>query len=211
MRPASRSRVFAIARFAAAFAILIFPWSGLGRAFVDAVGAAATAVADPITASSNLSVTVRSARPNENQPDWCGIIDVKRDFPEGPVRQAGALDLRRAGYLQFATFLSLAAGWPPKSGRRALIASAVVVGVVSAVIAVPIFDFLRELGIASFGAWGGAMVALVRRALVAAPGMAYAIPGMAWVAIMQPRLPNLRIEPHAKPSVRAGSGSQKSR
>lgn len=178
-------RVFAApaTRFAVAFAFTIAPWPGLGPVFADVVGATATAIADPIFARSNVTLTVRSPRPEEHQPEWRGVIDVKQDFPEGPVRHAGAIDLRRSGYLQLATFIALAAAWMPKGRRRVLAAVGVVAAVVSTVVVVPIVDFLVQAGVVDLGAGFNTLVALARRILVGAPGMAYAVPGIAWFAL----------------------------
>ena len=178
---ANRATAFAIARFVVGFAFLAAPWPGLDAAFVGAVGAVATAVADPLTASSNVTFVLRPARAVEEQPAWRGVISVRQDLPDGPVSHAGAIDLRRAGYLQLATFASLALAWPPKSRRRALLAGAVAFGIVAATVAVPIFAFLSTLGVASLPGVD-ALVSLAARALVAAPGMAYAVPGLAWLA-----------------------------
>lgn len=185
-----RSLAPSIARFVAVLALLIAPWPALGSVFVDGVGSVVTAAADPVFASSNVSFRLRAPRPSEQQPDWRGVIDVKRDLPDGPVRNAGAIDLRRVGYLQLAAFIALAAGWPPVGLRRRLWSLAVAVAIVSTVIAIPIIDFLSEVGVVALGPWLGTAISLARRALVAAPGMAYAVPGLAWLATT--RLPSTR-------------------
>jgi hypothetical protein len=181
--PARRTLLFRVARFFFAFGLMVAPWPGLGAAFADTIGAAATAAADPFFSSSNVTLTVRAPRPAENQPDWRGIIDVKQDFPEGTVRHAGAIDLRRAGYLQLATFIALAAAWVPEGRRRILEGACVIVVVVSAIVAIPIVDFLAQAGVAHLGASLSTLIALARRALLGAPGMAYAVPGIAWLAL----------------------------
>lgn len=191
MLPARRSLAASLGRFGVVLAILIAPWPGLGRAFVDSVGMAATALADAVSVTSNVSFTLRSARPSERQPEWRGVIDVKQDLPDGPVRHAGIIDLRRVGYLQLATFLSLAAAWPPRTVRCLLGSVSLAVGIVAAVIAVPVFDFLSDAGVIPLGAWVGGALSLARRALVAPPGMAYAIPGLAWLAMTQATHPSM--------------------
>jgi hypothetical protein len=182
-------------RFVVAFAFIIAPWPGLGSLFVSCVGATATAIADPVFSSSNVTLTVRSPLPEEHQPDWRGVIDVKQDSPDGPVKHAGAMDLRRSGYLQLATFIALAAAWMPKGRRRALTGACVVAGVVSTVVAIPIIDFLAQIDAVHLGAASGTLVSLARRTLVGAPGMAYAVPGIAWLALtrwsMHPAAPRV--------------------
>jgi len=162
---------------------MIAPWPGLGPLFADVVGATATAIADPFFARSNVTLTVRPPRPEEHQPKWRGVIDVKQDFPDGPARHAGAIDLRRSGYLQLATFIALAAAWMPKGRRRILAAVGVAAAVVSTVVAVPIFDFLVQVDVVHLGAGSATLVSLARRILVGAPGMAYAVPGIVWLAL----------------------------
>jgi hypothetical protein len=184
----SPSLASSIGRFVVAYALLIAPWPSLGHAFVERVGSMATAIADPFFASSNVTFALRAPQSSEHQPDWRGVIDVKRDLPEGPVRNAGAIDLRRVGYLQLAAFISLAAGWPPVGLRRGLGSVAAAMTVVSAVIAISIVDFLSDARVVALGPWLATAVSLARRTLVAAPGTAYAVPGLAWLAIT--RLPS---------------------
>jgi hypothetical protein len=152
---------------------------------VGSVGTIATAIADPLLAASNVTLVLRSPTPAEHLPEWDGVIDVKQDFPEGSVRHAGAIDLRRAGYLQLATFIALAAAWPSRRRRRGAAAACVAFAVVSMVIAVPVLDFLAGIGAVHLGACLGTATSLARRALVAAPGMAYALPGLVWLAVAQ--------------------------
>jgi hypothetical protein len=82
-----------------------------------------------------------------------------------------------------ATFVALATGWPPRGTRRRVQAAVVALAIVSATIAVPIFDYLSDVGAIHLGALLAGAVALARRALVAAPGMAYAVPGLVWLAL----------------------------
>jgi hypothetical protein len=182
MQP-SRSIGASLARFVLAFALMVAPWPGLGRGFTDAVGAIATAIADPISAASNVTFVLRSPKPVERQPDWRAVISVRQDFPDGPVDHAGAIDLRRAGYLQLATFVALAAAWPPRGRRRLLLAVAITFAMVSAAIALPILAFLSSIDVVHLGERSGTLVSLASRALVAAPGMAFACPGLAWLAV----------------------------
>jgi hypothetical protein len=174
-----------VLRFVIVLALVLVPWPGLGRAFTDAVGAIGTALAQPISASSNVSFLLRSPKPIEGQPDWRAVISVRQDFPDGSSVHAGAIDLRRAGYLQLAAFVALAVAWPPQGRTRALLAVAVALAIVSTAIALPILAFLSPLGAVHLGASLEALVSLASRALVAAPGMAYAVPGLAWLAVNQ--------------------------
>jgi hypothetical protein len=186
MPRASRPWLAAAARFVAVFALLAAPWPGLARAYADTVGSIATALADPFFASSNVTFALRAPFPEQHLPEWSGVIQVKRDLPEGPVRNAGAIDLRRAGYLQLATFVCLAAAWPAAWQRRKLAATTVALAVLATVTWAPVLDYLVQIGAVQAGDWGATAVALVRRALVAAPGMVYAVPALAWVAVAQP-------------------------
>jgi hypothetical protein len=187
--PAKRSPKAILVRFVLALALLIAPWPGLGRAFTGTVGAIATALADPLTASTNVTFLLRSPKDDEALNDWHGVISVRQDFPDGPVDHAGAIDLRRAGYLQLATFGALAVAWPPKGRWLALLAACVSLGLVATVIVLPILDFLSPLGAVHLGACSAALVSLGSRTLVGAPSMAYAVPGLAWFAVMGPRWP----------------------
>jgi hypothetical protein len=178
-----RSIAPSLARFIVVFVLMVAPWPGLGRTFTDTVGAIATAIADPLTSASNVTFQLRSPNSAEGLPDWRGVIAVRQDFPEGPVAHAGAIDLRRCGYLQLAMFAALAAAWPPRGRRQTLVATALAAGIVSTTIALPILAFLSPLGAVHLGAWLETLVSLASRALVAAPGMAYAVPGIAWLAV----------------------------
>jgi hypothetical protein len=144
----------------------------------------ATAFADPFFTASNVTFTLRSPVPIEKLPDWRAVIDVRQDFPDRPKRDAAAIDLRRAGWLQLATFVALAAAWPPRGRRRIVLAASVAFAIVSTCIAVPVVDYLAQVGAVHLGTLLGGVLALVRRALIAAPGMAYAVPGLAWLALM---------------------------
>jgi hypothetical protein len=181
--PPDRSIAAALARFFLAFALMVAPWPGLGSAFAEAVGAIATAAADPISAASNVTFLLRSPKPSENQPEWRAVVSVRQDFPDGPVDHAGAIDLRRAGYLQLVTFVALAAAWPPRGWPGALLATAIALAIVATAIALPILAFLSPIGVVHLGPWLQTLLSLASRALVAAPGMAFAIPGLAWLAV----------------------------
>ena len=180
---ASRKLAASLVKFGLVFALLAAPWPGLGHAFTGAVGSIATAIADPLSVSSNVTVVVRSPNQNEAQPDWRGVIAVRQDLPAGPLDKAGAIDLRRAGYLQLATFAALAAAWPPSSRRRAFLAASVALAIVALCIAVPILAFLSSIGAVHPGMPLEALLSLASRALVAAPGMAFAVPGLTWLAL----------------------------
>jgi hypothetical protein len=176
--------VRAVARALVVFILLVVPWPGLGGAFTDAVGAVATAIADPLTASSNVTFVLRSPVPEENQPEWRAVISVRRDSPDGPTVDQGAADLRRAGYLQLAVFAALAAGWPPRGWRRALLGLILSGGVVAGTIAVPVLAYLAGIGVLQAGDAVRMVLSLASRALVAAPGMAFAVPGLTWLAFV---------------------------
>jgi hypothetical protein len=178
-----RALLVALGRFVLAFALLACPWPGLGRAYADVVGSLATAAADPFFQSGNVTFVLRAPTPDEQVPDWRGVIQVKQDLPEGPVRQKGAIDLRRAGYLQLVTFLCLAVAWPAAWRDRKLLAAGVALLVVGTVTGVSIVDYLVQVGAVDAGHWGSTLLALARRALVGAPGMAYAVPALAWIAV----------------------------
>jgi hypothetical protein len=181
--PDRRALLLALLRFVVAFGLLAAPWPGLGRAYAGVVGSLATAVADPFFESGNVTFVLRAPTPEEQVPDWRGVIQVKQDLPDGPVRQKGAIDLRRAGYLQLVTFLCLAAAWPAAWRDRKLLATGVALLVVALATGTSVLDYLAQIGVVDAGAWGSTVLALARRALVGAPGMAYAVPTLAWIAI----------------------------
>jgi hypothetical protein len=174
--------VRAAIRFVVVAGLLLYPWPGIGGCYCGAVDSVATALVDPLFDASNVTFVLRAPRPQESLPEWRGVIDVKQDFPEGPVRHAGAIDLRRAGFLQLATFLALAVALPPRGRRQTIVAFGVAAGVVSFLIALPILEFLMQASAIHLWGWLDTLITVARRALVGAPGMAYAIPGLAWVA-----------------------------
>jgi hypothetical protein len=181
--PDKRALALPFVRFVVVLALLVAPWPWVGFHFVDTVGSVTTTLADPMFAASNVTFALRSPMPKEQQPEWWGVIAVKRDsFPDGSKRNAGAIDLRRAGYLQLATFIALAAGWPPSGIWRCLMAGLLAALFVTAILAVPILDFLSSIEVVHLGGFAF-VVALIRRALIAPPGMVYAGPGLVWLAV----------------------------
>jgi hypothetical protein len=176
-----RRALMALLRFVLVYALAIAPWPGLGRAWVGVVGAIATSIADPFFASTNVTFSLRASRPEEQPSAWSGIIEVRQDLPDASSHHAGAIDLRRAGYVQFVTFAALAIAWPPRTRRRAWLALAGCVVVVTGAVGMPILAFLAPLGAVHPGSLFGAAIALASRGLVGAPGMAYAVPGVVWV------------------------------
>jgi hypothetical protein len=165
--------------------LLLFPWPGISGCYCGTVDSMATAVVEPLFDASNVTFVLRAPKPQESQPEWRGVIDVKQDFPDGPVRHAGAIDLRRAGFLQLATFLGLSVALPPRGRRETIVALGVVAAVLSFLLALPILEFLSQVSAVRLWGWLGTLVALARRALIGAPGMAYAIPGLAWLAAIK--------------------------
>jgi hypothetical protein len=87
----------------------------------------------------------------------------------------------RLRHAQFVTLVALAIARRPRTRRRAWLALAGCVVVVAGAVSMPILAFVVPLGAVHPGPFFGAAIALASRALVAAPGMAYAVPGAVWV------------------------------
>jgi hypothetical protein len=181
MHGLERRAAMALVRFALVYAVAIAPWPGLGRAWGGAIGAIATSIADPFFASTNVTFSLRASGPGDPTSEWTGIIELRQDLPDTSSHNAGAIDLRRCGYVQFVTFAALAIARPPRTRRRAWIALGASVVVVAGSVGMPILAFIAPLGAVHPGAFFGAAIALASRALVAAPGMSYAVPGVVWV------------------------------
>jgi hypothetical protein len=185
MSRGKRSLAAALGRLSVVFALLLAPWPAVGPAWVGVVGSMVTTVMDPLFDSSNVTFRLRSPEPVEHLSEWQGVIDVKQDFPDGPVRHAGAIDLRRAGYLQWVTFLALAAAWPLRRPRSWILAVAIAGAIVGGLIGVAVLDFLSDLGAIHGGSLVAMVLSLSRRALIGAPGMAFAVPGIVWLLLHQ--------------------------
>jgi hypothetical protein len=183
--PDQRSTRASFVRFFVVLALLIAPWPGLGRTVCKVVGTIVTSVADPLLASTNITLLCRATRASDGLPEWDAVLSVRQDSPDGPEDHGGAMDMRRAGYLQAGTWLALVAGWPPRGGRRVLRSLSIFAAILLIVVALPIVTFLMSAGVLDASAVVESLVSLASRALVGAPAMAYAVPGLAWLFLVQ--------------------------
>jgi hypothetical protein len=184
MSPRRRSTLLRGARFFAVLVALLLPWPGLGRAYVEAFSRVGTAAVRPVFAGSGLTLALRLFPETDEHHEWYSMIFVT-DAQTGAPLHMGAADLKRSGYLQIAIFVAAAAAFPL---RRRRLYSAILVGgalVLATLGWLPIFMYLAKKQIIHLGAWSYAALSVTERSLVAAPGMAFAVPMLQWLLALR--------------------------
>jgi hypothetical protein len=171
------------ARGLALFALFVLPWPGLGPAYCGFIGGWAAATLGDPGSSVTLRFTPGPAASPPGQP-W-GLRVHAEDAVTG--RFVGtALDLRRAGYMQSAAFAALVLVTKLRWSRRL----AILFGGLATLQLLPLLPLLSffsgKLPVQAFhfGAIAAAMVDIAYHALVAPPGMAFALPAMLWLVLV---------------------------
>lgn len=171
-------------RFLVLLALLMAPWPGLGPAYCGFVGKIAAGFLDSTDAGA---VRLRFTPAVEATPP--GKPWELRVHAEDPVsgRYVGtALDLRRAGYIETAVFAALALAGRVRWRRRV----ALLFGGLALLQLLPLLPILSffsgKLPVQAFH-FSGVTEALIDtgyHALVAPPGMAFALPALLWLALV---------------------------
>jgi hypothetical protein len=164
--------------------VLLLPWPGLGRAYTGTFGAVATVLARPFFSGDDVALSLTASNAAARNREWSLMVHVD-DAATGAPKHLGAVDLRRAGYLQIAFFLVAAAAFPLADRRR--FAGVLLGGVVllSTLGWLPVLMYLATKHVIHFGALLFSMLAVAQRSLAGAPGMAIVVPGLLWLLAKQ--------------------------
>jgi hypothetical protein len=184
--------LFAAARFLAVLIVLAAPWPGLGRAYVAIYGSVAAVIATPIVASSGVELALAPSAEDDPKHEWFAMVSVL-DAQTHSRQHKMATDLRRAGYLQMALYLAAAAAYPLRNRVRFVVVVTAGLVLFAAFGWLPIMMYLAKKQIITLGAWSLSLLSVVYRSLVTPPGMAFAVPGLLWLAartfLDEPSLP----------------------
>ena len=172
------------ARAACFLFLLLLPLPGVEPAFCRAVAAWQTAVlSDP---PSLVSLEFRLPRSEAEGGPW-HIVVIARE--RDTKRYVGtALDARRAGYLQCAGFVALLLATPTSRKKKLLL---LLLGgfclAVLPLLAPLAFFSTPSLGLQAFrfNPLLRSAIEIAYRVLVAAPGMAYAVPALLWLGLVR--------------------------
>ena len=97
----------------------------------------------------------------------------------------GAVDLRRAGYLQIAFFLIAASAFPLAGWRRFLPVLVGGVTLLSMLGWLPVLTYLAVKHVFDPGAVAFSVLAVLQRSLAGAPGMAVFLPCLLWIVVFR--------------------------
>jgi hypothetical protein len=164
--------------------LLLLPWPGVARAFAATTADVNQAVLG--NDSSLRQISFRLPRPNESANSW-EVLAIARE--RDSTRQVGtAIDVRRAGYLQDATFVALTLATRLRRRTKVLIL-AIGLGALQLVPLLPALAFFSRVdagvqvfALSSLSQW---LVEIAYRSLIAAPGMAYALGGLLWLLLVR--------------------------
>jgi hypothetical protein len=187
--PRARAILVRAARAAIVAAVLLAPWPGLGRAYAATFGAVATTIARPTVGPSDVTVSMTAASATARHREWSLMIHVD-DSATGAPKHLGAVDVRRAGYLQIAFFLVAAAAFPLAGWRRFVPVLLGGVVLLSMLGWLPVLTYLATKHVITLGAVSFSILAVLQRSLAGAPGMAIVVPCLLWLGLL--RLAHLR-------------------
>jgi hypothetical protein len=173
MRAIVRIASWGPVRFLFCFALLAPPWPAFGRAYGRAVGTLADAALGEAAAPVTLRFSAATA--------W--QLKVHAEDPQTGRFVGTLLDLRRAGYIATAVFVALALATPLRWGNRLALLGAGVTLLQLLPLLPLLWFFSGELPVQAFrlGSLARSSIAIAYHALVAPPGMAYALPGLLWL------------------------------
>jgi hypothetical protein len=171
-----------LARALVVVAALLAPWPGLGRGYTAAVGAVATTIAAPFFAGGAVALSLTAASATGHQREWSLFIHVD-DAATGAPKHLGAVDVRRAGYLQIAFFLAAAAAFPLAGWRRFVPILLGGVVLLSMLAWLPVLMYLAVKHVIEPGAVAFSVLAVLQRSLAGAPAMAIAVPFFLWLTV----------------------------
>lgn len=159
------------ARFLLAAVVLLWPWKGLGPAFVGVMGSFHAPFVN-IVVDGPATVLIA---PDGLENSWDALVTVKRDGTE----QGLLLDMRRTPYLPMSIFASFILAIPGvRAGRRAG-ALALGLAFLQALPELRLVALFAERGPLNVVHVPGLLVGflgVITRVLVLPPGMAFAVP-----------------------------------
>jgi hypothetical protein len=189
-----RPRVVAVraARFLVVLTALSLPAPGIARTYrwlTEAVALSfVSAAASPVTFTFGGQGPKSAAAPD----DW--TLRVRADDPVTGQFVETALDLRRSGFLASAVFIALALAAPELLRRRwgirgvvgTLVLGVLALQILPALALVAFFSGRMPVQAFHPPAVGRSALETAYRALVAAPGMVFILPGLLWLAVARP-------------------------
>lgn len=182
--PSSRRRTLGwgpLVRFILLLALMLPPWSAVGRWYGRAVGAWAQLTLTE--AAAPVELRFAAAGPSQAGADPWSLAVEASDPDDRYVRTT--LDTRRSGYLASAFFLALSLATPCR-WRKKLALTIAGLSLLALLPLLPlIFFFSGKLPVQAFhpGSVAAAAVETAYHALVAPPGMAYAVPTLLWLLL----------------------------
>lgn len=170
-----------LVRVALILALLHLPWPGLGHAFVSYFGAVAPPLLG-VWSAPGLDIQLTPAEASSGK-SWSVTFDA-RDPNTGHRAQA-ELDLRRAAWVPFCVFIALLAGMPIRRPRRRLLVAGIGLALLHLLTLLPFLAFFggERAGLFPLGSVTHTIAVVAQRALLAPPGMAYAVPALLWFAL----------------------------
>jgi hypothetical protein len=124
-------------------------------------------------------------------PEWSLLFDARDTTTQQAIR--AVLDVRRSAFVPLAVFLALALGVPSKRPRRRLIVLAAGATFLHCLAVLPFLAMFGNSEPRLFDLAGPlhALTVVGYRALLAPPGMAYAVPALLWFALLWKLEPEL--------------------
>jgi hypothetical protein len=165
------------------YALLAFPWPGLARAFTGTYAQVAEVVMAPLLRPDT---TFRPSVPGDSFDEW----DLLVRFPPEPGATSVhgvRVHLRRIAYVPLAFAVAFVAAFPAPRQRLAR-GAAGVLAVLLSFEAFGILSVFTTRGALDLGGFLDVLVQLGSRVQLEAPGMTFALPALAWVALARPPL-----------------------
>ena len=172
--------------FALVFGVAMAPWPRLGRAFCGGYAVAAAAAFAPVLPPE--AVTFWPSVPGDQHEEWDLLIRF-RPATGATFRRGIRVEVRRVGYVPLVFLAALAIGFPARDRRHLAIAAAGCVAALVFLQAVALFSAFTARGVVSLGSGLNLLVSFASRALLSAPVMTFAVPGLLWAILARPRAP----------------------
>ncbi|MCG5053293.1 MAG: hypothetical protein KA712_10080 [Myxococcales bacterium] len=173
------------ARFFIAAILLLWPWKGLGPAFVSVIGGLHAPLLN-LVVDDPASVLIA---PDARHDSWNALVTVRT---EG-LSQGLALDVRRTPYLPMSILVAFILAVPGLRAERRTVAVALGLVLLQALPGLRLVALFAEPGPLNVVHLPGLLVGflgVITRVLVLPPGMAFAIPillALLLIAVLDPR------------------------
>lgn len=173
-------RIFVV-RFLALFAVLAWPWPGLGRAFV-LVFSALTNVALGVVFGSPAFAPYFGPDEKGGGASWDAALFV-RNSATGAIAEMGSLEIRRVSYLPMIVFLALCFAAPRTRWQKELLVLLAGLLLLQTLPALTLGASFAEMDLWHLAGAARAVLEIAYRALATPPGMAYAVPALLWLLL----------------------------